>query len=387
MTQYGYRVFAVELHDGGKREAQLFGEAKRAAVDENGKLTGVVHQFDYRDVVIADVDANRMRIRPFGLSESDDDDTGPAQATGMAIRFTDAEKTDDTVRFWFEQGVMNADGTLIVDGQDVPMKDKPTLHPYRATLLAETKGVIALLAVEARGRSCPSLAVIRGLKASSDVPWRLQVLGDLAGEAAMMAFIRNADVKRVVFDRWTFDDDNQRKTNDVSMSVTTHGVDVRSRVVEWAEGFFEKFPGVHRAQKIEVPEVDEQGNRLSRKQMSDARQTAKAERRAEEAAAKVERQQSAASRTQAATDALRQDIFVSRHETVNVEFNAVAVDLDDGNHHQKVTPTTDFSKFTYVLGRGYVSDDTFYDQAEKTLRELLPSIRTLPLSDSPPAAK
>jgi hypothetical protein len=389
MTQYGYRVFAVELHEGGKREAQPFGEAKRAAVDEAGKPTGVIHQFDYRDGVIADVEAQRMRLHPFGVSETedDDDDTGPAQSKGTAIRFADAKKTDDTVRFWFEQGVMNADGTLIVDGQDVPMKDKPTLHPYRATLLAETKGVVALLAVEVRGNSCPSKAVIRGLKACSEVPWRLQVLGDLAGEAAMMAFLRGAAVKRVVFDRWTFDDDGQRKVNDVSMSVTAQGVDVRSRVVEWAEGFFEKFPGVHRAPPIAVPEVDEQGHRLSRRQLSDARKRAKGERKAQEAAAKVERRQSAATRTQAAADALRQDIFVSRHETVDVEFNAVAVDLEDDNQRRKITPTTDFSKFNYVLGEGYVSDSAFYDQAEKTLRDLLPSIRPLPLSDSPPAEK
>lgn len=387
MTQYGYRVFAVELHAGGAREAQLFGEAKRAAVDASGKPTGVVHQFDYRDVVVADVEAHHMKIHPFGATESDDDDTGPAQGKGMAIRFTSANKNDDTVRFRFEQGVRNSDGTLIVDGQDVPMKDRPTLHPYRAALLAETKGLIGLLAVEVRGRSCPSTAVIRGLKASSDLPWRLQVLGNLAGEAAMMAFIRNAEVKRVVFDRWTFDDDNQRKTNDVSMSVTTHGVDVRSRVIEWAESFFEKFPGVHRARQIEVPKVDEQGSKLTRKQISEARKAAKAQQRAQDAAARAESQHSAASRTQAATDALRQDIFVSRHETVDVPFNAVAVDLDDGNHSKKITPTTDFSKFTYVLGQGYVSDETFYDQAERTLRELLPSIRTLPLTDSPSAAK
>jgi hypothetical protein len=113
---------------------------------------------------------------------------------------------------------MNADGKLLVDGRDVEMKDKPTLHPYRATLLAETHGTIGLLAVEVRGRSCPSDAVIRGLKSCSEVPWRLQVLGHLAGEAAMMAFIRNAAIKHVVFDRWTYDDDGQRKRADLSMS-------------------------------------------------------------------------------------------------------------------------------------------------------------------------
>lgn len=387
MTQYGYRVFAVELHDGGKREAQPFGEAKRAEIDENGKPTGVFKQYDYRDVVVAEVTAQKMRLHPFGVpgAEDDEDDTGPAQAKGNAIRFADAIQVGDTVRFKIEQGVMNADGTLIVDGQDVSMKDKPTLHPYRATLLAETKGVVALLAVEVRGNSCPSRSVIRGLKACSHVPWRLQVLGDLAGEAAMMAFLRGAAVRRVVFDRWTFDDDGQRKVNDVSMSVAAQGVDVRSEVVGWAEQFFAKFPGVHRAPKIEVPEVDEQGNRLSRRQRSDARKKAKAERNAEEAATRIERRDSAATRTQAAADALRQDIFVSRNETVDVQFNAVAVDLEDDNQRRKITPTTDFSKFTYVVGQGYVSDSTFFDQAEKTLRDLLPSIRPLPLSDSPPA--
>ncbi|MGV0738178.1 hypothetical protein ABQF35_14545 [Mycobacterium syngnathidarum] len=387
MTQYGYRVFAVELHDGGKREAQLFGEAKRPVVDDKGRPTGAVHQYDYRDVVVADVDAHSMRVYPFGIPESEDDETGPAQAKGMAIRFVKAKRTDDTVRIDFEQGVMNADGTLIVDGQDVGMKNKPTLHPYRASLLAETKGTVALLAVEVRGRSCPSEAVIRGLKSCSEVPWRLQVLGNLAGEAAMMAFLRNAEVKRVVFDRWSFDDDSQRNRNEVSMSVTADGVDVRSRVLEWADSFFEKFPGVHRASSINVPEYGADGKKLPRKEVAAARKREKAERKAAEAAAKAESQRTATTRTQAATDALRQDIFVSRHETVEIDFNTVAVDLDDGTHHRKITPTTDFSKFTYVVGKGYVPDDTFYDQAENTLRELLPSVRTLPLPNATPATK
>ena len=203
----------------------------------------------------------------------------------------------------------------------------------------------------------------------------------------MMAFIRNAEVKRVLFDRWTFDDDGQRDHKDVSMSVVAEGVDVRSRVIEWAESFFERFPGVNRKPPIEVAEVDDDGNKLPRKEVVAARKRARAERKAAEAQAKVEQRETAVSRTQAATDDLRQDVFVSRHETVDVDFNAVAVDLDDRTHHKKITPTTDFSKFTYVLGDRYVPDDTFYDEAERTLRELLPSIRTLPLSDSPAATK
>ncbi|AQA03902.1 hypothetical protein BVC93_17350 [Mycobacterium sp. MS1601] len=380
MTQYGYRVFAVELHDGGKREPQPFGEAKRPVVDDDGKPTGAVHQFDYRDVVISDVLKHAMTVFPFGkTTEEEADETGPAQAKGMAVRFLGAVNAGDTIRIAFEHGVMNSDGTLIVDGEDVSMKDRPTLHPYRATLLAETRGTIALLAVEVRGRSCPSDGIIRGLKECSDVPWRLQVLGNLAGEYAMMAFIQAATVKRVVFDRWTFDDDGQRNRNDVSMSVAPDGVDVKSRVAEWAENFFEGFPGVGRAARIEVPDRDAEGKRLSRKQMTAARKQARAEQKAAEAQAKAERRSTAATRTQEATDSLRQDIFVNRDERVEVDFNDVAVELDDGTHQRKITPTTDFSRFTYVVGNSYVGDDKFYDQAEGTLRELLPSIRNLPL--------
>lgn len=380
MTQYGYRVFAVELHHGGKRDPQLFGEAKRPVVDDDGKPTGAVNQFDYRDVVVADVRANKGTVFPFGkTTEEESQETGPAQAKGMAVRFLDATCVADTVRIAFEHGVMNSDGTLIVDGQDVSMKDRPTLHPYRATLLAETKGTIALLAVEVRGRSCPSDGIIRGLKQCSDVPWRLQVLGNLASEYAMMAFIEAASVNRVVFDRWTYDDDAQRKRNDVSMSVTADGVDVKSQVRVWAEDFFQRFPGVGRPARVEVPDRDSDGNKLSRKQIVAARKRARAEQRAAEAQAKEERRATAMTRTQEATECLRQDIFVSRDVTVEVDFNDVAVELDDGTHQRKITPTTDFSRFTYVMGNSYVDDDKFYDRAEGTLRELLPSIRNLPL--------
>jgi hypothetical protein len=131
-------------------------------------------------------------------------------------------------------------------------------------------------------------------------------------------------------------------------------------------------------------EYDEAGHKLPRRVVTAARRQARADRKAAQAKAKRDRQQSAATRAHDAAETLRQDIFVNRTDTVDVDFDAVAVDLDDGNQHRKITPTTDFTKFNYVLGRGYVSDKTFYDQAETTIRELLPSIRTLPLSETTP---
>lgn len=382
MTQYGYRVFAVELHEGAKRSARKFGAAERAIVDEaTGKVTDAAHVVDYRDVLVSDICAHSGTAHSFGISDGEDQETGPAQARGMAIRFVKAERTDDLVTLRFEQGVRNVDGTLLVEGEpDVQLKNKPTLHPYRALLLAGHETTRALLAIEVRGRSCPIDAVVRGLKACSDVPWRLQVLGHLAGEAAMMEFIRNAQIDRVVFDRWSYDNDGQRSRHDVSMAVTADGVDVRSKIVEWAEEFYSRMRG-RSPQEIEVSEVDENGRRLTRKELAAARKKAKAERKAAQAAAEVARRQDARIRSHSAAEDLRQDIFVSRTDVVEVDFSDVAVELDDGVHKKKITPTTDFSKFTYVIGRGYVSDDVFFKRAEQTLRSLQPAVDPLPLAE------
>lgn len=379
MTQYGYRVFAVSLHENRKFEAQHFGEAKRPVLGEDGKPTSGSYQSDYRDTVVADVEGAAGRALTFGISEDDDDETGAAQAKGVAIRFIGAKRSGDLVQFKFEQGVRNADGTLLVEGSDdIDLKDKPTLHPYRALLLAGDKEVRALLAVEVRGRSCPVEAVIRGLRQSSDVPWRLQVLGHLAGEAAMKEFIRNAAVGRVVFDRYTYADDGAKSQHDVSMSVTAEGVDVKSEVSSWADSFFER-----RRRNIdpdpELPTVDANGRKFTKKQLSAARKQIQQERKAERAAAERTRRENAQTTSEAAAAGLKQEIFVSRDEVVGVEFTDVAVELDDGVIKKRITPKTDFGRFTYVLGRGSVSDDAFFTSSEKTLRGLFGAVQSLNL--------
>ena len=379
MTQYGYRVFAVSLHENRKFELQPFGKAKRPILGDDGKPTSGSYESDYRDTLVTDVEEAAGRALTFGISEEDDDETGAAQAKGMAIRFVGAKRSGDLVQLKFEQGVRNADGTLLVDGaDDIELKDKPTLHPYRALFLAGDTEVRALLAVEVRGRSCPIDAVIRGLKSSSEVPWRLQVLGHLAGEAAMKEFIRNAAVGRVVFDRYTYADDGAKSQHDVSMSVTADGVDVKSKVSNWADSFFER-----RKRKAEpdldLPTVDATGKKFTKKQLAAARKQIRQERKAALASEEKSRREAAQTNSEAAAAGLKQDIFVSRDEVVDVEFTDVAVELDDGVIKKRVTPKTDFGRFTYVLGRGTVSDDAFFTSSEKTLRGLFGAVQSLNL--------
>jgi len=380
LTQYGYRVFAVSLHENRKFEPQQFGKAKRPILTDDGTPTSGSYETDYRDVVLTDVEAAAGRALTFGISEEDDDETGAAQAKGMAIRFVGAKRSGDLVEFRFEQGVRNADGTLLIEGaEDIDLKDKPTLHPYRALLLAGDAHTRALLAVEARGRSCPVDAVIRGLKNSSGVQWRLQVLGHLASEAAMNEFIRNATVGRVVFDRYTYAGDGEKSPrHDVSMSVTAEGVDVKSEVSNWAESFFERLKRQSDPDP-ELPTFDSNGNKFTKKQLAAARKQIRAERKAANASAEKARREAAQTTSEAAAAGLKQDIFVSRDEVVDVDFTDVAVELDDGVIKKRITPKTDFGRFTYVIGRGRVSDEAFFSSAEKTLRGLIGAVQSLNL--------
>ncbi|MFF1392149.1 hypothetical protein [Rhodococcus erythropolis] len=379
MTQYGYRVFAVSLHENRKFELQPFGKAKRPILGDDNKPTSGSYVSDYRDTIVIDVEEAAGRALTFGISEEEDDETGAAQAKGMAIRFVGAKRSGDLVQLKFEQGVRNADGTLLIEGaDDIELKDKPTLHPYRALFLAGDTEVRALLAVEVRGRSCPVDAVIRGLKQSSEVPWRLQVLGHLAGEAAMKEFIRNAAVGRVVFDRYTYADDGAKSQHDVSMSVTADGVDVKSKVSSWADSFFER-----RNRKadpdIDLPTVDATGKKFTKKQLAAARKQIRQERKAALESEEKTRREAVQTTSEAAAAGLKQDIFVSRDEVVDVEFTDVAVELDDGVIKKRITPKTDFGRFTYVLGRGTVSDDAFFTSSEKTLRGLFGAVQSLNL--------
>ncbi|MBY4206716.1 hypothetical protein HQO44_09600 [Rhodococcus fascians] len=372
-------MFAVRLHQGRYPTPQSFGSAQRIRKDDDGKVIDGTEQYDYRAVAKSDAVAAKNRTHDFG-SPRDADNAGAANANGMAMRFTAAERPDDdVVRFWFEQGVKNRDGTLLISGQpDVPLKNKPTLHPYRAVLIAGDADKIGLVAVETRGRSCPVEAFVRGLSVSSEVPWRLQLMGHLAGELAMTEFLRNATITQAIFDRWFYTSDGTRDTKDVSLAVKVDGVEIRNRVLEWKDDFFARRRG-RRVGEVDPPQ---NGGPAPTRKTREQRKKETQERKAREALERVQANQHATERSRSAAQTLREEVFVSRSEQVNVDFDDVGIEMDNDDVKKRITPNTDFGKFTYVVAHTELSDDRFFREAEKTLRSLLPEVSTLPFDES-----
>ncbi|MBF4478271.1 hypothetical protein [Rhodococcus rhodochrous] len=389
LTQYGYRLFAVELHHGRKQAAHLFEEAKLPLIDEAGVKSQGERVIDYRKVMVSEVTAAHKRTHTLGGSAESDDGSSPIEARGTAMRFLEASQVGDAIRMKFEFGARNADGTLIYDDSkepDVELRGKPTLYPFRATLVTKPGLTRALLAVEARGRTCPLDAVVRGLHAVSADEWRLRILSHLAGEAAMMDYLRRAKIGKVVFDRWSFADDGSRTQNDVTLSVRSvlAGKSVRERVLEWGKDYFgfvdeyiEDDKSVDSDSSGTVQPA--QKERLSREKRAALRKQQAAERKAAEAAEKAARKQQRNLYSASAANQLKQDIFSARVEDIEVEFNDVGVEMDDGQTKRIIKPTTDFKRFTYFLGHGNVSDDHFYSAAEASALGMIDGIQKLKL--------
>ena len=227
MAGYGYRLWAMELHHGRKHQLHQFGAAQLpfAKTEDTGEAIGdAVREVDYIAEAQRDVTGAVKRTHNFGLVRGDDDESAAA-AKGASIRFVSADREEDgSLRLKFEYGVRHADGTLIdpddPEAPDISLKDKSTLHPYRATLITRPDLTRGLLAVETRGRSCPMASVIRGLNKVSVGGWRLHAISHLAGEAAMIAFITQSQIKQVNFDQWSYEADGARIRREVAMAVS-----------------------------------------------------------------------------------------------------------------------------------------------------------------------
>ncbi|MGN7133419.1 hypothetical protein ACTHQY_09110 [Rhodococcoides corynebacterioides] len=372
--KYGYRVFAVELHQGRHQTRQPFHAAQWIEKDEKGKKLGGAVQMNYLDHLVADVTAKTGERNDFG-NQSADDDSG-ADGAKVAIRFIKAERKNDLVKIFCEQGPHNLDGTLLLDDGDISLANKPTLHPYRAALYAPEGTSRGLIAVEVRGRSCPVDPVLRGLRMISEEDWRLRDLGNLAGEAAMMAYLRNAEIRETVFDKWTYDKSGAREVKDLHMAVKPSGDAVRGNLLEWAQSYF----GFQRAERTAELEADAEAQPKP-PMKRDEKKAATARRRAEEKAEKIRRRESAAERSRIAASELRRAVFVSRSETVDVDFDEVAVKTELGDDVRTIKPNTDFGKFTYQLGRSQPSESTFFAKVLATMEGLHREVVDLPLAD------
>ncbi len=386
MAGYGYRLWAVELHHGRKHQLHPFGAAQLPfnTDDESEPAGSGVREVDYIAESQRDVGAAANRTHNFGLKKGDDDEGAPA-AKGASIRFLSADREQGGgLRLKFEYGVRHADGTLIdpddPDAPDIALKDKSTLHPYRASLVAHPEHTRGLLAVEARGRSCPMASVVRGLNRVSANNWRLRAISHLAGEAATIAYIAQCDIKRVNFDQWTYQSDGARNRHEVAMAVLTQleSEPVKQRVVQWAREYF-GFQKEHVTDKeVELANLPDLST-MTPDERKEARRVRREQIQAEKARAKVARRLSA--RKVAADEAteLKEAVFAHRGEEVDIDFTDVSVELDNGGASKTYHPLSDFGRFTYGIGDRYPSDQVFFSQAEATALSLLELVQGLQL--------
>ncbi len=327
MADYGYRLFAVELHEGLKHTPVPLTAAQTAAPDKKSPPGPVV---DYRDQAHSDIQAHLGNVT-FNSGTGSEDDDGVVNNTDnlVSLRFQGSSRGLNSVRIHLRSGPMNADGWSIdPKGKkpDQPLAGRSTIYDYRATLVAQPGQLRGILGVEVRGRSCPVAPLQRALKSASTVPWRLKVLSNVAARAAVLSFIDKGRMDKAQFDMWSFDADGQRDRRLVSMSVALDdGKKARERVRGWAETFFES----GKRDKGKAPEE---------------------------------------------AQALAKELLSAK---VDIDFNDAAVLVSSDGVSRTLAPASDFRRFTYALGKAAVADDFFFTQVEQTAESLLPLVQGL----------
>lgn len=388
MTQYGYRLWAVDLHLGRQHQRQEFGSAliPIEELDENGrKRSAGSRSIDYIKNAAVDVDGDVPKTHSFGLAKGVDVDDG-TDPKGFSMRFERAEVLGSNLRLNFHHGLRHRGGVLIdpddPSADDTPLKNKSTLHSYRALLVTQPSLKRGLLAVEARGRSCPMVSVVRGLNEINSEHLRLRVISHLADEAAFLDFIRNSQVKQVLFDRWAYDDDGAKDRREVSMGVMT-AIETKTVVeaaIHWCKDYF-GFQKIAKTEKdVELAnELDT--SKLSTDERKALRAQAKADAKAVADKAKAERHQTRRATAEHEASQLKHAIFASRDEDVSIDFTDVSVDLLNNGSPKRIGPLTDFRRLTYGISTDVLpSDDRFYAAAEETATRLLHEVQGLPLS-------
>lgn len=339
MAQCGYRLFVVELHDNMKPEVQPICAAQQRLSKKKDDLADPV---DYRDVAVDEVTARLSQTLNFGKVDEEEDRSSPVRSSGSSMRFTDVKRDGENVRFHIAYGAIHVDG-MIIDPEDATYEEmlhgKATVYPYRAALIAREEHTRGILAVEVRGRSCPSTALVRGLKTVSAVPWRLKPFANIADQKAMERFIRRGEIVGARFEKFSFEGDGQHKRREVEMSVLTkiENERVKRRAVRWVRSYF----------GFEEP-LDDLDVDLA-KEDTDQHSQAKA---------------------------MRDDIFATK---VEIDFDSVSLDVRSDGIKKTISPMSDFRKFTYILGQDEVSDEFFFNQCEQTAKLMLARVQKLDL--------
>ncbi|MVA75475.1 hypothetical protein GC722_05445 [Auraticoccus sp. F435] len=186
-----------------------------------------------------------------------------------------------------------------------------------------------LLAVEVRGRFCPKEQIVRALRKASDVPWSLILHKGVADKVAVLAYIERAEPQSIEFLEYGIASDGQRQPPRRKSL----------KVMEMSSGFLSKV-------RNELKTWPTLG---------------------------------AGKKTSAVAKAMKQFVLT---ETVAIDFDDVAVEVDDGNMQRRLTPRTDYSRFTYSLGDDLVDDDVFFREAEAACAQLIADVQSLAEEDS-----
>jgi len=324
VTQYGYRLYAVRLHENQSPTSQPFTAAQKKSRRKNNTNPIV----DYRDLAVADVLSAAGTTFPFG-GATDGEDDEPAETKGSAMRFVNASRVGSNVRLLLHHGLTVAEG-ISVDtrsrgSDDVPLTGRATLLPYRAALIARPNQMTAIVVAEVRGRTSPITSVIRGLHKASSDHWKLKASENVAARAAVTDFIRNGEANTAHFEQWAYDDDGQRQRRLVSLDVSLrdHELSVRERVVGWAERHFEK--------RTKLRGDEEAG-------------------------------------------ALKTTLLGSR---VDIDFDEVGVAMKSGGVSKTLKPSSNFGRFTYPLGERRPSDGELYAHGESSAEALLDLVQSI----------
>jgi hypothetical protein len=363
-----------------KPAPQKFGAAEIPVAEKSAGLRKV----DYLATAARDVGRRLNKTDTFGLTVESDDGTSATQGRAVSMRFKAAAVAGNNLEMLLEHGLVNSDGTVIDPrddlADDIPLKNKSTLHPYRAILVCNPESSRALVAVEARGNSCPIVSVIRGLNKCSTDNWRLRVVAHAVGEAAMLKFIEEASVKRVNFDKYDFETDGARDKREVAMSVYTGIEDavVKEAAAGWVKRGFTKIRNSMADKEAESANADiepAKRTRMSREERAEARRVASEAKRAAQETRVLDNREYAAEAAREVRDA----IYLGSAEDVSIDFNGVGVEFVRGTENRTVTPSSVFRRYTYWLGAGFVTTEKFNLEAEKTARGLLPLVQGLTL--------
>lgn len=385
--RYGYRLWAVDLHLGRKQERLEFGSAlvPITEVDANGKkITSRSRSVDYIKAAEQDVKSKINRTYSFGMAKGADDGSAAA-ARGFSMRFQAAEVLNSNLRLKFRHGLRHSDGVLIDPDDpsepDVPMKNKSTLHPFRATLIARPTSRRALLVVEARGNSCPMVSVVRGLNQINSEGLRLRVMAHLADEAAFIDYIQHSEVKRLTFDKWDYDNDGARSRREVSMGLLAEME--RGPILEAAMRWCREYFGFQKQYKVQndvqlANMVDTSS--LTTEDRKALRAQLRAEEKAAAKAAQILRNQNKEARAATEAKALKTAVFANRNDSVSIDFNDVSVDLSNDGAPKKIGPLSDFRRLTYAISDTWPSDERFWKAAEETASKLFVGVQDLPLN-------